>query len=409
MNNYKNREVFSEILKLIDIPETIVIHGARQVGKTTLMKMTIEKLEKNYNSDIFYFDLEKEEFLDLCNQGVEEVIKYIKSKIQKKAKVFLFIDEIQYLDNPTSLIKQFYDHYKDEFKLIVSGSSSFAIKSKFKDSLVGRTIDFEIFGLSFNEYLDFKDLNYDLSSNSHLINQELSSHFSDYLLYGSYPQVVLADNIEMKELYLNNIIEKYIYRDIKDLAEIKDLEKFNKLIKFLATQAGNLVNINELADSLDMARQTIDQYLFILEQTYIIKLIRPFYKNIRSELTKMPVVYFEDLGILNILRNKELSNKIDGHIFENSIFNYLRRKTKTKNIYFWRTTNKQEVDFVIKYMKLTAIEVKYSYRDKYMKNLQYFSSNYQTENNYCVTMKKGDTKLKNIKQLYPWQIEKLEF
>jgi len=408
MNNYKNREIFNKLLNLIELPETIVIHGARQVGKTTLMKMTIEKIKEKYKQDLFYFDLEKEEFLNLCNQGVEEIINYIKSKKQKNGKTFIFIDEIQYLDNPTSLIKQFYDHYKNDYKLIVSGSSSFAIKSKFKDSLVGRTIDLEIFGLSFQEYLNFKDLKYNLNNiKSQLIHDELSRHYLDYLLYGSYPQIVLTNSLETKELYLNNIIEKYIYRDIKDLAEIKDLEKFNSLIKFLASQTGSLVNINELSDSLDIARQTIDQYLFILENTYIIKLIKPFHNNIRSELTKMPMVYFEDLGILNILRNKELSNKIDGHIFENSIYNYLRRKTKTSNIYFWRTINKQEIDFIIKQKDIIPLEAKYSYRDKFMKNLLYFTKNYNIYNSYCVTMKKGNSKLKNITQIYPWEIEGL--
>lgn len=409
MNKYKNREIFPEILKLIDIPEIIVIHGARQVGKTTLMKMTIDSLEKKYNDDIFYFDLEKKEFLDLANQGAEEIIRYIKGKKKKSGKTFLFIDEVQYLNNPSSLLKIFYDHYKEDFKLIVSGSSSFAIKSKFKDSLVGRTIDLEIFGLSFNEYLNFKNLSYDLNSKSSLINEELKGHFKDYLLFGTYPQVVLADNFEIKKLYLNNIIEKYIYRDIKDLAEIKDLKKFNDLLRLLAAQVGNLVNVNELANSLKMARQTINQYLFILENTYIIKLIQPFSKNIRSELSKMPVVYFEDLGILNILKNQEFNNNIEGHDFQNSIFNYLRRRTKVKNIYFWRTTNKQEIDFIIKAKKITPLEVKLTYRDKYMKSLQYFLENYSINLAYCVVINKKDSKLDEIKQIYPWQIESLDF
>ena len=150
MNNYKNREKINEIIKFIDIPEIIVLHGARQVGKTTLMKMTMNYIEKNKKNDFFYFDLEKEDFLNLCNNGVEEIIKYIKGKKtnnNSENKTFIFIDEIQYLNNPTSLLKLFYDHYKNNFKLIVSGSSSFAIKSKFKDSLVGRIIDLEIFGL----------------------------------------------------------------------------------------------------------------------------------------------------------------------------------------------------------------------------------------------------------------------
>jgi len=410
MNNYKNREKFNEIIKLINIPEIIVLHGARQVGKTTLMKMIMGYLEENNNNDIFYFDLEKEEFLNLFNQGIEEVIKYIKGRKSnkrnnQKSKIFVFIDEIQYLDNPTSILKLFYDHHKDDFKLIVSGSSSFAIKSKFKDSLVGRIVDLEIFGLSFSEFLDFKGLKYDLTSDSDLISLELKNIYTEYVLYGSYPQVVLTDNLELKETYLKGIIEKYIYKDIKDLAEVKDLEKFNSLVKFLASQTGELVNVNELSNTLNIARQTVEQYLFILESTYIIKLVRPFHKNIRSELSKMSKIYFEDLGILNLLRNKKLVSEIDGHVFENSIYTYLRRQFNVGDLYFWRTANKQEVDFVVNGGNIIPVEVKISYQDKLMKNLAYFSEQYGIKKPYCVTLNKKISKLNDIQQIYPWRIE----
>lgn len=402
---------FKYFIKLINIPEIIVLHGARQVGKTTLMKMTEDYLKENGDNDIFYFDLEKEEFLNLFNQGVEEIIKYIEGRkgrdkqLGPKSKTFVFVDEIQYLDNPTGILKLFYDHYKDDYKLIVSGSSSFAIKSKFKDSLVGRIIDLEIFGLSFAEFLDFKGLKYNLSSDSELIESELKNIYSEYVLYGSYPQVVLTENLELKEIYLKGIIDKYIYKDIKDLAEVKDLKKFNSLVKFLASQAGELVNINELSDILNIARQTIEQYLFILESTYIIKLIKPYHKNIRSELSKMSKIYFEDLGILNLLRNKKLVSEMDGHVFENSIYTYLRRKFNVSDLYFWRTSGKQEVDFIVKTGELIPLEVKFSYQDKLMKNLAYFSGQYKIKHSYCVTLNKKISKLDNIKQIYPWELE----
>ena len=408
MNNYKKREKFDEIIKFLDIPEIIVLHGARQVGKTTLMKMTMKYLEEHKKNTFFYFDLEKEDFLDLCNGGVDEIIKYIKGRVSNgdvEKKIFVFIDEIQYLDNPTSLLKLFYDHYKNDFKLIASGSSSFAIKSKFKDSLVGRIIDLEIFGLSFKEFLDFRGLKYDLSSDSELINLELKSLYSEYALYGAYPQIASTSNLELKETYLKSIVEKYIYKDIGDLAEVKDLEKFNSLVKFLASQSGELVNVNELASTLGMARQTIEEYLFILESTYIIKLIRPFHKNIRSELSKMSKVYFEDLGILNLLRNRKLINEIDGSVFENSIYAYLRRKFSVGDVFFWRTTGKQEVDFIVNREKAIPLEVKMAYRDKVMKNLIYFSEQYDVKNAYCVTMHKKGSKINRIKQIYPWEIE----
>ena len=408
MNNYKKREIFNDIVNFLEIPETLVLHGARQVGKTTLMKMVIDYIEKKGQNKTFYFDLEDEKYLKLCNQGCEEIVKYIKGVTGQKNnnKIFIFIDEIQYLDNPSSLLKLFYDHYKDNYKLIVSGSSSFAIKSKFKDSLVGRIVDLEIFGLSFQEFLNFKGLKYDLTTNSNLANEELKKIYKEYILYGFYPQVALTDKLEMKEIYLNGIIEKYIYKDIKDLAKIRNVEKFNNLLECLASQSGQLVNVNELSNTLDMSRQTIEEFLFILENTYIIKLVRPFYKNIRGELTKMSKVFFEDLGILNILKNKKLSTEFDGAFFENSIYNYLRREFNSKDIHFWRTKSKQEVDFVINSKEPIPFEVKMAYADNLMKNLIYFGENYQVNNLYCVTnTKKEALRYKNIKQIYPWEIK----
>ncbi len=409
-NKYKKREIFNTIVNFLEIPEALVLHGARQVGKTTLMKMTIDYIKKNGQNKSFYFDMEDEKYLKLCNQGHEEIINYIESKTEQEEnkKIFIFIDEIQFLDNPSSLIKLFYDHHKDKYKLIVSGSSSFAIKSKFKDSLVGRIIDLEIFGLSFKEFLNFKELKYNLATTSELANAELKKIYNEYILYGFYPQVVLTDKLKMKEVYIKGIIEKYIYKDIKDLANIKDVKKFNNLLKCLASQTGQLVNVNELSDTLNIARQTIEEYLFILENTYIIKLINPFYKNMRSELTKMPKIYFEDLGILNILKNKKLSTEFDGNFFENSVYTYLRRKFNVDDLNFWRTKSKQEVDFIINNKKPIPMEVKLSYNDKLMKNLISFGKKYKIDKLNCIVYnKKKNSKHKNIKQLYPWEIENL--
>lgn len=379
------------------------------------MKMTLEYLQNEKNHQVFYFDLEKIEYLELCNKGVDTVVSYIKARQDQRqlekntqSKIYIFIDEIQYLDDPASLIKLFYDHYKDDFKLIVSGSSSFAIKSKFKDSLVGRIIDFEIFGLSFHEFLDFKNLNYDLSSESELIKTELKNLYQEYVVYGFYPQVVLAENIESKELYLKNIIEKYIYKDIKDLANIKNIKKFNNLLVFLASQAGQLVNTQELSNALKLARQTIEEYLFILENTYIIKTVYPFHKNVRGELVKMPKIYFEDTGILNMLKNNKINLQIDGAMFENSVYNYLSRSFAVKNIHFWRTAANQEIDFIINDKnKIIPIEVKLSYQEKTIKNLFYFGEKYNVSNLYCLVYNQNLDGNKKIKQLYPWEIMKI--
>jgi len=155
------RNLYDEIEKFITDKEIIVIHGARQVGKTSLLKYIIEN-NKLVSNNYFYIDLEIPEYLSICNKGVSELIEFLKSKkLLNNGRLFLLIDEIQHLENPSSFLKLLCDHYSEQVKVITSGSSSFSIKSKFKDSLVGRIIDFELFPLSFDEYLEFKEINID--------------------------------------------------------------------------------------------------------------------------------------------------------------------------------------------------------------------------------------------------------
>ena len=164
--DHKPRKILNRIESFINTNDIIVIQGARQTGKTTLLKIIIDQLQNKRGiakDNIIYFDLEDFALLELCDNGASDVVKYIeaKKKLNKQQKVYLLVDEIQYLSNPSNLLKVFHDHYS-HFKLIVSGSSSFDIRKKFKDSLVGRTVDFELFTLDFDEFLDFKGVPYDL-------------------------------------------------------------------------------------------------------------------------------------------------------------------------------------------------------------------------------------------------------
>ena len=404
-----NRKVISSIAKFLDDDEVIVLHGARQVGKTSIIKILISSVLKSKipESNIVYFDLEDFGLVELCDKGVEKVIDYLTGiNCDFSKRVYLFIDEIQYLKNPSSFLKLFYDRYKTKVKIIATGSSSFGIKSKFKNSLVGRTVNFEIFTLDFEEFLWFKEKKIRLRTKlPDILHNELRDLYTEYALMGSYPAIVLEKSIEKKEFKLKQIINTYIKKDIRDLADIRNINKFNILLKLLASQSGNLLNILELSNTLGIARQTIEDYLFIMENTYIIKRIYPFYKNIRSELTKMPKVYLEDSGIVNILVNKTFSRVISGSLLENSVYMNLRRNSPVENIYFWRTNKGQEVDFILDIRKLIPAEAKICFRDKLIKNALYFSNKYNTGDVICITLNKNkNSRYKNVKQLYPWEI-----
>lgn len=413
MTDIKRRKLIPKLLDFIEDREIIVIHGSRQVGKTSLLHYIIDNDLKNriFENNIFYFDLEDFRLLDLCNSSIEEVASYLKSKgADFNKKIYLFIDEIQYLNNPSSFLKLFYDRYAEKIKLIVSGSSSFLIKRKFKDSLAGRIKDFELFTLDFEEFLEFKDKKYNLINDMpDIMAEELKKLYTEFVLFGGYPAIVLDDNVEKKEMKLKQIINTYIKKDIRDMAEIRDIEKFNGLVKILAGQTGNLVNILELSNTIGLAKKTIEEYLFLLENTYIIRRIKPFHKNIRSELTKMPKVFFEDTGMANILANKTFSLKVDGSLLENSVYSELRKNLSIDDIYFWRTNKKQEVDFIVDYIdknkrrKLAALEVKNIFLNKYTTNLRYFRKEYKEANVYFCCMEKKDD-AKEIAAIYPWQV-----
>jgi predicted AAA+ superfamily ATPase len=400
-----DRNLYEDIKPYINTNDIIVIQGARQTGKTTLLKILMRDLPPE---DTAYFDLEFSALLDLCNEGPDSIVAYLKQggKLKNQKRFFLLIDEIQYLSNPSSLLKLIYDHYS-YLKLIVSGSSSFGIKKKFKDSMTGRTVNFELYPLDFEEFLEFKDKSFNLDAKitSKILIDELKLLYEEYVLYGGYPKIVLAESIKMKEKYLQQIIDTYIKKDIRDLANIRDINKFNKLLRVLASQSGQLLNIKELANTAQLARQTIDEYLFILENTYVIKLLPPFYKNIRSELFKTPKIFFYDTGLLHMLWLKMLPGQIMGNVLETTIFSEFAKTIGVDYINYWRTQDKKEIDFIItRGNKPIPIEVKINAAKMNYTPIKYFSSRYPPGNAFCVSLEGILSEEKfNVTHINPWE------
>ena len=403
METILKRMVFDEIKKYLHTDDIIVLHGARQVGKTTILYY-IENYLKKQGEDAYFIDLEDSRFVRILDTGVAEFIRHLKEEgllsQGRKTKTFVFIDEIQYLSDPSSFLKLTADHHKN-IKLIVSGSSSFAIKTKFKDSLVGRTVNFEIFNLSFREFLLFRQHPFQegMAYTSKKID-DLRTLFKEYILYGGYPKIVLTPEIDKKEKYLQQIIDTYVKKDIRDLADIKDIDKFNKLLEALASQSGQQLNVAELSNTTKIAKQTIEKYLFIMENTYIIKLVKPFSKNIRSELFKLPKIYFYDTGLMQMLWLKGLQKELIGNVFETGIFAELAKKYTHEAIFYWRTKDKKEIDFILKIKNsILPMEVKLNFEQFNPTAVQYFNKHYGI-NKYKVIGLNG--KPKSEFYVYPW-------
>lgn len=409
MNKIIKRNLYNEISKYLNDDEIIVIHGSRQVGKTSLMNYIISELKGR--QECLYIDLEDHNMLDLCNRGAEPLMNYLKAKNYNLTdKLFLLIDEIQYLDNPSSFLKLLYDRYRSSVKLIVSGSSSFAIKSKFSDSLAGRILDFELFPLSFDEFLRFKNKDYNTNVDMpDVVYKELCDLYTEFCIYGGYPAIVLEEVTEKKEKKLNQIINTYLRADIRDLGKIKDLQKFNNFLRILSSQCCGMLNLSETAGNSGIAGKTAEDYLFILENTYIIKRIYPFHSRLNTELTKMPKLYFEDNGIQNLLENNSFAVKINGFMLENSIYTELRKIIPAERINYWRKKNHHEIDFIINCKNtIIPVEVKLN-QVRNFTSLNRFSEKYNN-NHLCVITLNRDLKInksKNIKVYLPWEINKL--
>lgn len=344
------RDIIDKIDKVILKEEYIIISGARQTGKTSILLMLKRSLENEH--DCHYFNLENPDYLKLLNKHPFNIFELIPDNDKKQ---YIFIDEIQYLDNPTQFLKLLFDEKREKIKIIASGSSSFYIDKKFKDSLSGRKFLFELFTLNFDEFLVFskKDelLNKKNEKLSKYYQEEIAKLWQEYLLYGGYPKVVLSETDEMKRINIEEIGASYIKKDLSD-AGVKNQDKYFALIKILAGQTGQLVNSQELANTLNIARKTVEEYLYIMEKSYHLTFVKPFYRNMRKELTKMPKVYFNDLGLRNFLLSdfsRPISKRNDhGAYIENIAFREFKNKEKGDAcIKFWRTQDKKEIDFII--------------------------------------------------------------
>ncbi len=356
----------------------LLLLWARQVGKTSIIKNIKESLDEK-KEITFYINLENPEFLNLLNTHPENLFKIIWKSNSKK---IIFIDEIQYLKDPSNFLKYIYDEYKWIIKLIVTWSSAFYIDKNFKDSLAWRKKIFYINTLNFEEFLIFKwkqDLmKFIKNKEIPLIHKsEIINYYYEFITYWWYPAVVLEENVDEKKNTLEEIGLSYIKRDILD-AWVEYEEKYYFILKILASQIGNLLNINEISNTINLNVSTVERYIYIMRKSFHIATISPFFRNIRKELTKMPKVYFYDLWLRNFFTHnfENFDFRVDKwELLENLVFKQLIDKNKLDDIKFWRTQNKNEVDFVLENIK-KAYEVKVN-KDKFIESkYKLFKENY---------------------------------
>ncbi|EKE14186.1 MAG: hypothetical protein ACD_12C00636G0001 [uncultured bacterium] len=330
------------IAEKVKTKKILLILGARQVGKTTLLNLIKNKFYSQ--KKVLYLNCDIEEDRKTINTTSLTELKKLNKKID-----ILMIDEAQRLDNPGLTLKIIYDNLNT--KIIVTGSSSFELKNKLSDSLTGRYIDFILYPFSFKEI------------------QTQISNIEKTIIYGLYPEVFLIKKITDKILFLNKIIESYLFKDILSFQRVRNSQALKDLLTALAYQIGSEVNENELSNRLKIDRKTVIAYLDILEKSFIIKRLYPYSKNPRREIGRRYKIYFVDLGIRNALIgdfNDFNLRKDSGVIWENFIviekIKSLENQAKLKDIFFWRSYNGGEIDLIEKSKttaKMNAFEIKY--------------------------------------------------
>lgn len=349
--NLNKRDIFNTLVDNMDNELILGLVGSRQVGKSSLLYLLIERLLKTgvNSKNIFYFNLD-DLLLHSLFSSISEFIRFVDSGDERR---YVFIDEIQRLSSPGLFLKEIFD-LKRNIKIVYSGSSQLEVKAKTKEHLVGRGRVFTINRLSFNEYLDF----------AAPITKKEALH--QILLFGSYPAVAKENVPINKKLRIKDIFQSYVQKDLVDFIQLKDVDKYNKFLIKAAMQNGNLLNIHSLSKSLGVSRGTIEEYINILEQTFICRRIYPFHKNYNKEIVKTPKLYFLDLGLRNFILNNfnELELRQDiGSLFENFYLTELFAEDYygILKINFWRTTNKTEIDFIVQSdNRFEAIEIKWN-------------------------------------------------
>jgi len=343
--------------------EMCLIVGPRQAGKTTLMRQLQDQLEAKGEKTIFLsLDFERDQ-PHLMSQAA--LIERLRLEFGKE-KGYVFIDEIQRKENAGLFFKGIYD-MQTPHKFILSGSGSVELKEKVHESLAGRKRVFELDTISLKEFTQFRThYRYEDRLEAYLrVNRDEAARLlMEYLNFGGYPRVIIEETLEEKIKTIDEIYRSYIEKDIAYLLRIERIDAFGDLIRVLAGQIGKMVNLNELSSTLGISVQTVRNYLDYAEKTFIIRRVTPFFKNLRKEISKAPVVYFNDLGMRNFAVRqfgRHLNFSEAGFVFQNLVYYLLRDKIQHEysTIHYWRTKDKAEVDFVIKQgEELIPVEVK---------------------------------------------------
>ena len=339
------RSIESRVLNNLKENKVIVVAGARRTGKTILLKQIIEKI----NEDSLLLNGEDNTVAEILqNRSVQHYKNFLGDK------KLLVIDEAQKIKDIGNILKLMIDEIRG-LKILITGSSAFDIANLTGEPLTGRKYTFHLFPLSEAEYLQTESM------------IEKIDNLNERLIFGNYPELLNLTSKEQKQQYLNEIVNSYLLKDILAFENIRNSSKILNLLRLIAFQTGGEVSFQELGNRLSISKNTVEKYLDLLTKVYIIHKLEGFSRNLRKEISKNTKWYFYDNGIRNILVNNmnpiELRDDI-GVLLENYIISerikHQRYNQILSNNYFWRTYDRQEIDWIEERAgKLFAYEFKW--------------------------------------------------
>lgn len=414
----KNRIILKELLNQKDSPKVSLLIGARQVGKTTLLKQLYEKLCVEEKKKGLFLDLDVFTNFEKVStfENLLNTIKLSSYEEKQKDYFYLFLDEFQRYSDFSIILKNVFDNLKN-VKVYASGSSSIKIKSQIQESLAGRKIINKIYPLTFVEYLQFQEKTNLLEQIKNMseikgaqldkTTRELRKELEEFLIFGGYPEVTLSKKDEKPKI-LEGIFDLYIKKDLIEYLNIKKIVNVKRLIEFLAINHGQKIKYESLCQVSSLNYKEVLNYLEILEETFLIKTIRPFYKNKNKELVKVPKIYFMDSGVRNYFINNFNESKLRGdfgYLFEGFIVSELIKQGR-EEIKFWQNKNKQEVDLVLTGgKKIIPIEAKFKEKLKADDEigLGAFLEEYKLKEGYLVNLSTQERKSK-ISFILPYSL-----
>ena len=360
------RVLFSQLEKQLkkENNKVILLFGARQVGKTTLVNEVLNGLKYNFREvsgdDLRYHDV-------LSSRNTDKLKEFVEGYDG------LFIDEAQKIPEIGINLKILHDNLP-HLKIIVTGSAALDLASKTREALTGRTITYQLYPIA------IADLRQQYN------RFDIESFIDSLLIYGSYPETFNIGPTRERESYLTRISQDYLYKDVIELVKPREGHKMQSLLKHLAFQVGSQVSMNKLGNNLDLDSRTVAHYIDLLEKSFVIFRLNGFSKNLAKEMRKMDKIYFHDLGIRNAIINNfnppNLRNDM-GQLWENFC---IIERIKTLNYqntsfspYFWRINTGAELDYIEEREgSLSGYEIKWG--NKKIKAPKAFMEAYKKEN-----------------------------